>query len=138
MTEMTIYIADDGTSFEDEWDCRHYEWQQNFEDGKPLFQMLDVGKDRLDPMDAESYEDAYFLFFSTHEAIQQCQEVWDCDMVDAYVPYFLNPSRHHHTEIDCGLWAYDENTEEWYHLGKRIEELTKLANDCLVKINGGV
>lgn len=137
MTEITKYVADDGTEFDDEWDCRHYEWQQTFE-GDARFQMLDCGKDRLDPTDAQSYEDAYFLFFPSHESILQCQEVWDCDMVDAYIPRFLNPSRHHHAEIDCGLWVYDDTTEEWYHIGKRIEELTKLANDCLEVINGGV
>lgn len=137
MTEITKYVADDGTEFDDEWDCRHYEWQQQF-DGRAKFQMLGTYYERLDPMDAGSYEDAYFLFFPTHEAIQQCQEAWDCDMVDAYVPRFLNPARKHHTEIDCGLWAYDDTTEEWYHLGKRIEELTAIANKALEIINGGV
>lgn len=138
MTEITKYVADDGTEFDDEWDCRHYEWQQTFEGGKPLFQMLDAGLGRLDPMDAQAYTDASFLFFPTHEAIQQCQEVWDDDMIDTYLPRFLNPARRHHTEIDCGLWAFDENTEEWYHIGKRIEELTKLAEQALTVINGGV
>lgn len=131
MTEMTIYIADDGTSFEDEFDCRQYEWEQSF-NGQPLFQMLGAYYERLDPKDSGSYESPYFLFFPSHEAIQQCQEVWDDDIVDTCQPRFL---RDHHSYIDCGLWAYDETTEDWFHLGKRIEELTAIANKALETVN---
>lgn len=131
MTEITKYVADDGTEFDDEWDCRHYEWQGDFH-GKAKFQMLDVGREKLDPMDAENYSDAYYLFFPSHDAIRQCKKVWDCDMVDCYAPGFL---RDPVGEIDCGLWVLDETTEEWYHLGRRIEELTELANTCMEVIN---
>lgn len=137
MTEITKYVADDGVEFDDEWDCRQYEWEQGF-NGEPLYQMLGAYYERLDPKDSGSYEDPWFLFFPSHESIRQCQEMWDCDIVDCYIPKFLDPNRHHYTEIDCGLWAYDEDTENWYHLGKRIEKLTAIANKCLETVNGGV
>lgn len=134
MTEITKYVADDGTEFDDEWDCKHYEWQQTFGNGVK-FQMLDYAQDKLDPTSTQSYEDACFLFFPDHEAVLQCQEVWDCDMVDVYAPGFLT---RRHTAVDCGLWVYDDTTEDWYHLGQRIDELHKLADTCMSVINGGV
>ena len=36
MTEVTKYIADDGTEFDDEYDCLEYEFEQNVKGGKSL------------------------------------------------------------------------------------------------------
>lgn len=134
MTEIIKYVADDGTEFEDEWDCRLYEWQQDL--GDPKFFLLNDKRKLLDPKDSKSYEDAYFLFIPDNSALRQLRNIWNDDFIDALCPNFL-----YEDDAPCGLWAYDEDinrNDGWYHMGKFIEEKTKLANECLAIINGGV
>ena len=132
MTEIIIYRADDGTDFEDEWDCKYYEWKQSCkeEDYTLLgnhFQILPIDE-------TGSYEDAFFIFVPTQRSAFALFANWDTDMIGADCPSFL-PWRGDQT-IELGLWAWDEDFERWYHVGKRVDELTQLANRAMDAING--
>lgn len=135
MTEVTKYIADDGTEFDDEWDCRQYEWTQTI--GEPTFFLLGSELNLLDVKNANSYDDAWYIYIPTFDALRQLKKVWGEGFIDTLSPWFIWKDE---DEIDLGLWAYDDSihNDGWYHLGKYIEEKTMLANECLSKINGGV
>lgn len=132
MTEITIYRADDGTDFKDEWDCLHYEWKQSCKDAE--YTLLGNRCQILPADKTGSYEDAIFIFVPTLQSALALSANWDTDMIGVDCPPFL-PWRDDQT-IELGLWAWDEDIEEWYHLGKRVDELTKLANRVMNAING--
>ena len=132
MQEIIIYRADDGTDFEDEWDCKHYEWQQSCEKAEYTllgdhFQILPTDK-------IDSYKYASFIFVPTQASAFALNAHWDIDIIDADCPGFL-PWRGDQT-IELGLWAWDEDLEQWYHLGKKVDELTQLATKAMDAING--
>ena len=132
MTEIVIYRADDGTDFEDEWDCKHYEWQQSCEKAEYTllgdhFQILPTDK-------IDSYKYASFIFVPTQASAFALNAHWDIDIIDADCPGFL-PWRGDQT-IELGLWVWDEDLEKWYHLGKKVDELTQLATRAMDAING--
>lgn len=132
MTEIVIYRADDGTEFEDEWDCRHYEWQQSC--GNEDYTLLGCHFQILPNEETNSYEDACFIFVPTQRSAFALCANWDTDMIGADCPSFL-PWRGDQT-IELGLWAWDEDLERWYHLGKKVEELNKMATAAMDAING--
>ena len=132
MEKIVIYRADDGTDFEDEWDCQKYEWEQICKDADYTllgnhFQILPVDE-------TGSYENAYFIFVPTQQSAFALFANWDTDMIGADCPSFL-PWRVDQT-IELCLWACDEDLEKWYHLGKKVDELTQLANRAMDAING--
>ena len=132
MTEIVIYRADDGTDFEDEWDCKHYEWQQSCEKAEYTllgdhFQILPTDK-------IDSYKYASFIFVPTQASAFALNAHWDIDIIDADCPGFL-PWRGDQT-IELGLWVWDEDLEKWYHLGKKVDELNQLATKAMDAING--
>lgn len=134
MEEITIYRADDGTDFDDEYDCLYYEWSTRVEDGMqglPL-KLLDMNYRVLSLRDTDSYNDCSFIFIGSEDAADFLSEIWDTDMVEVYAPRFLG----RWGTDKCGLWARDEDTEEWYHLGDRLAELQNIADQCMKAVNG--
>lgn len=132
MQEIIIYRADDGTDFEDEWDCKHYEWQQSCESAE--YTLLDCHFQILPTKDTNSYEDACFIFIPTQASAFALSNNWDTEMISTYCPAFL-PWRGDQT-VELGLWAWDEDLEKWYHLGKKVDELNQLATKAMDAING--
>ena len=132
MQEIIIYRADDGTDFEDEWDCKHYEWQQSCESAD--YTLLSHNFQILPIDDTNSYEDACFIFVPTQASAFALSNNWDSEMVSTCSPSFL-PWREDQT-IELGLWAWDEDLDNWYHLGKKVDELTQLATKAMDAING--
>ena len=132
MTEIIIYRADDGTDFEDEWDCQKYEWEQSCKDVD--YALLGNHFQILPTDETGSYEDAFFIFVPTQQSAFALSANWDTDMISAECPSFL-PWRGDQN-IELGLWVWDEDFEKWYHLGKKIDELTQLANRAMDAING--
>lgn len=132
MTEIIIYRADDGTEFEDEWDCQKYEWEQSCKDVD--YTLLGNHFQILPTDETSSYEDAFFIFIPTQQSASELYANWDTDMIGAECPPFLF-WRGNQT-IELGLWVWDEDYEKWYHLGKRIDELNQLATRAMDAING--
>lgn len=138
MERIIIYRADDGTDFTDEYECQYYEWSSSIKDNADLpLMLLDVNYHPLCLHETDSYNDAYFIFIGSEKAADFLADIWDTNMVDVYAPHFLG----RYSTRKTGLWAYDESTEEWYHLGDRLAELQEMADKCMKAVNddfGGV
>ena len=137
MEEIIIYRADDGTDFEDEYECRCYEWKCSVNgEQSPQVVLMDVNHKRL-PLDCpESYNDVYYIFIGDEKSANFLYDIWDCDMVDVYRPDFLRGYK-----VKTGLYAYDEEIERWYHLGDKLEEVQREADRCMRTVNewfGGI
>ena len=132
MTEIIKYVADDGTEFDDEWDCRRYEWEQGTKDAE--YVLLSQNYKVLPKDDPNSYDDAFYIFVPTEESIHKLLDNWDGEMISTYSPNVLCYTQRN----ELGLYAWDEDKEEWYHLGNRLDELAKQAKLAMQAINGGV
>lgn len=136
MTEVVKYVADDGTEFDDECDCREYEWQQSVEGAE--YTLLNGNFTVLDNGNNHSYDDAEYIFIPNLRAVKQLYNAWDGDFVSTYRPEFLDRAWNYTGDFNCetGLWAYDWDREDWFHLGSKIAELQKQANEVMARING--
>jgi hypothetical protein len=138
MTEIIKYIANDGTEFDDKYDCKKYEWKQALKN--PEFKLLNDDYEILDPCDSKSYSNAAFIFIPNPSAVKSLWFAWNSDIVGEYCPDFIDNAwrRYDEFECECGLWAYDWDSEEWYHVGKRLTKMTEIANKCMEKINAPI
>lgn len=134
MREITRYEADDGTIFDDEYECAKYEFAQQVEKHRKCFGLLGSQYNLLDPAEPESYEDAYFIYLPNSESTKILRNLYCNDSVlSVCVPDFLND-----WSVDAGLWAYDDDNDYWYHLGDRIAELQDMADQCMESVNQGL
>lgn len=70
-----IYIADDGTQFEDKWTCEEYEWTLNH---KNIYNVLiyDENGNRLtDFMSQDTYENANIVIVPDNAALEDLHEL---------------------------------------------------------------
>jgi len=133
MREITKYEADDGTLFEDECDCLEYEWGQKMENDSHLFTLLSEKRIVLDNSTPSSYDDCYFIYLKNSKSAKALSRIWDGDIIGSYCPDFLGGWN----DAKPGLWAFDEDADEWYHVGERIANLQDMANECMEAVNGG-
>lgn len=130
MTEIIKYVADDGEEFEDEYDCRVYEWGCAIQDAK--FVLLNGDFQKLVIDEPRSYDLAEYIFIPSEKDARKLYDAWDSDLTEVYRPDFLA----YYDTPDLGLWAYDWDTEKWYHMGNHIREEEKRADKCMEVING--
>lgn len=139
MEEITIYRAEDGTDFDDEYECMEYEWKTNIGDN-PEFRLLDGDYQELCPQIPMAYEKAEFVFIPNLRAAKKCYDAWDGDITGQTRPDFLDKAWRWDGNFECelGLWKWDWDREEWFHVGSRIRELQQYADKAMEVINGGV
>jgi hypothetical protein len=71
----TIYIADDGTQFDDEYDCQDYEWKLKHPGLKDII-FYDMKDDVLEDIFSQTtYEDTMKIVVSTDEAVKDLYEL---------------------------------------------------------------
>lgn len=129
MRKEIRWIAEDGTIFDDEDECREYEWKEST--ASATFTLLS-DRFRILPVDeTRSYEDCWYIYLPTEKSVRQIVQCWDTDIIGAYLPDPFNS-----WSVDTGLWAYDTDNDGWYHLGNRLEDLQNIANACMDAING--
>ena len=127
MTELHLYIADDGTEFEDEEDCLRHEAGCRAQGLKGVV-LLDENFRPLPLSDLSQWENAWFIYAKDIQALRDLSDVWDWDLVGVSPPHFLFEDR-------AGLFAYDENQDEWYHVGTRFQEIQSIADKAMKVIN---
>ena len=76
------------------------------------------------------------IFLPSEKSAEQIYGAWDYQVIGMEAPRFLWGC--HYSPPNLGLWAYDETTENWYHVGDRMKELETMANKCMDAINGGI
>lgn len=121
-----IYIADDGTKFDDEDECLAHERklrmrQANFAQNVRLFSK---DKEEFLFIDGDDYERAFFMEILTDEAAAFLEE-W---MQDEY----NNSIFDNKTIPAAGRFYYDELTDAWVN----VEELWRKYEDINAIFNG--
>ena len=101
-----VYIADDGTKFDDEFECTDYEWKQSH----PLLQyikMYDKNGNRLtDLFSEETYGNVTRIFIESEEEAKALRELSNYTGFCCYES--VNSS---------GLWLFDEKDERFVRVG---------------------
>lgn len=130
MREEIRWIAEDGAIFDDEDECREYEWKEST--SSATFVLLSDSFKILPVDNTGSYEDCWYIYLPTEKSVRQLVQCWSTDLIGAYLPDpFINI-----WDVDTGLWAYDTDDDSWYHLGNRLAGLQSIANACMDAING--
>ena len=128
MTELHLYTADDGTEFEDKEDCLAYETGQTAKTLKGKVVLLNADF-KVIPLDIlEKWNRAYFIFVKDMSALHELRDVWDWDLTGLYPPNFLNGDT-------AGLFAYDGDDDEWYHMGARLQILQNIVDKVMRVVN---
>lgn len=128
MEEVVYWRADDGKIFEDEDECREYEFGLAAEELDGQVFLLDTHFHKLPLSNYHSYTDAYYIFLTEDDTWSDLYDRWPD--FDSYFPREL-----HHAK--AGLWVYDDAVDSWYHMGQRIAELQSVTDDCMKVVNGG-
>ena len=71
----TIYIADDGKQFDDEYECEHYEWVLNHPSLKEIICYDEDGNIFDDLFEQDTYEYTMKIFVPTDEAAKEFREL---------------------------------------------------------------
>ena len=131
MRELHLYVANDGTEFEDEEECLAYETAQTAKTLKGKVALLDADF-KVIPLDIlEEWDKAYFIFVKDVSALHELRDVWDWDLTGLYPPDFLNGDT-------AGLFAYDDDADSWYHVGTFLQEIQALADKAMSVINKNI
>lgn len=128
MTELHLYIAEDGTEFEDEEECLRHEAGCRAYELKGRVVLLDEKFCPLFLTDLSQWENAYFIYAKDIQALRDLSNVWDWDLVGISPPRFLFADT-------PGLFAYDGIIDEWYHMGTRLQEIQSVADQAMEIIN---
>ena len=131
MRELHLYIAEDGTEFEDEQECFAYETEQSAKRLKGKVVLLDADFKVIPLGSLADWDKAYFIFTKDVSALHELRDVWDWDLTSLYPPNFLN-------EDTAGLFAYDDDADSWYHVGTFLQEIQALADKAMSVINKNV
>ena len=128
MRELHLYVAEDGTEFEDEEECLTYETAQTAKTLKGKVALLDADF-KVIPLDIlEKWDRAYFIFVKDMSALHELRDVWDWDLTGLCPPDLL-------FEDTAGLFVYDEDYDSWYHMGTRLQEIQSIADRAMKTIN---
>ena len=118
MTTIEIYVADDGTEFRDEEECRLYEDSKRDYSSVRFF---DIEQEEINPnaytIDC-LYGDANYLIIVDAERAKEL-------FTYLYETYGFEPPREYETG---DILAYDEDDGGWYDLVKKIDELIGIYN----------
>lgn len=101
-----LYIADDGTEFDDEWDCEEYEWIQNHQGLKEIVFLDQDGKVLEDPMSENTYINAETIIVPTDEAAKELRELGE------YAGWFYD------SIISAGTWVFNKDPYNTQYLLK--------------------
>ena len=127
MTELHLYVADDGTEFEDEEECLLYEAGCRARGLKGVV-LLDENFHPLPLSDLSQWENAWFIYAKDIQALRDLSDIWDWDLTGISPPRFLFADT-------PGLFAYDGTIDEWYHMGTRLQEIQSVADRAMKAIN---
>ena len=104
MTELHLYIAEDGTEFEDEEECLRHEVGCRAQGLKGVV-LLDENFRPLLLSDLSQWENAWFIYVKDIQALRDLSDVWDWDLTGIRPPRFLLADT-------PGLFAHDETIDE--------------------------
>ena len=113
MKTITTYIANDGTEFNNEWECQDYEAEQEARKYQDTAILLDEDGERL-PLCDDSFQEAFYIKAVTDEAARFMAERFVC---------WSTPWNEYGIEPHAGIWAFFN--EEWTQ-AEEIEKVYKI------------
>lgn len=131
MRELHLYIAEDGTEFEDEQECYAYETEQSAKKLKGKVVLLDAQFRPIPLGSLADWDKTFFIFVKDVPALHELRAVWDWDLTGMCIPDCL-------MEDTAGLFAYDEDYDTWYHLGAHLQKVQSIADKAMSVINKNV
>ena len=118
MNEVIKYIADDGTEFEDRWDCINYEKRLLLNYHRDEFALFDENSCPLSLEDVETEEVYYIIVKHPRGAITLGK--WFETEGD------VNPFEFTEVEKTVGTWAYTDSERGWIKLEDEIHRYVTL------------
>jgi len=109
----TVYIADDGTEFDDEDDCFAYEQERNLDNGKHTF--FDNGLKRI--KEFKDCEDVYYVYIENEKDVEETR-----DFLSNYVGVYSDNISHE------GLWMYDTLVDNFVDID---DKMARLENELI-------
>lgn len=97
-----IYIADDGTQFNDEYDCKDYEWKLNHPHLKNVHIFDEDGNEFDDILSDEAYHYSAKIIVTSNEAVKDFQDL------ASYTRYCFYE---HINKV--GEWRFDKTKERF-------------------------
>lgn len=94
----TIFIADDGTEFDDEWDCKDYEFRKSLDlEGIEIYDKYGT---RHDPLSEDGYNNAVKIIVKTERAVS------DLNKIAKYTGFSL-----YEDVNSVGTWIFKEHDD---------------------------
>lgn len=92
----TVFIADDGTVFDDEWDCQDYEFRKSID--FESIEIYDQYRTRYDPLSEDGYNKAVKIIVKTEKAVS------DLNKIAKYTGFIL-----YEDVNSVGTWIFKEH-----------------------------
>ena len=124
MQEVRYWLANDGTKFDDEYDCIRYERQKKLEKYKDDFIFYDEQKNIIFPEEANA-DQIFIVVIKTPDAAKYVGEWFEDD--GCYSPFDGCEFGH-----EVGTWVWGDLLEmgdEWIKLEAEIERLQNFLNE---------
>ena len=131
MTEIHLYVAEDGTEFEDELECMAYEAGQVARMLKGQVVLLTEVFQPIPLDDLSMWDNTWYIFVKDLPTLHALRNLWDENLIGRCVPRFL-------FKETPGLFAYDENTETWYNMDIRLQTLQTIMNKAMSVIDDNI
>jgi hypothetical protein len=124
MTYYSYYEADDGTRFDDEEECFRYERNKELE---PFINDITCYNERLSPIDLveNDWDDIWYINAKNAKALEAFNKIYAIDA--GYTEVLFDSDT-----IYC--YYFDENSQEWVNIPRKIEELQDLAKEIGLKV----
>lgn len=91
-----IFIADDGTEFDDEWDCKDYEFRKSLD--LDSIELYDKYGTRYDPLSGTGYDKVIKIIVKTEKAVS------DLNKIAKYTGFIL-----YEDVNSVGTWMFKEH-----------------------------
>ena len=119
MIKHVCYIADDGTTFEDENKCYKYERDLMLKKCERNIHMWDYNFQPISVTDSQVFDKVFYLTCDTADAVKIISKLFE-DMhcsspFDGYIDYSYAAGRH---------YCYQDN--KWYEADKLIDKARKM------------
>ena len=121
MKEVRYWVAEDGTRFNDYFDCYQYERKTELRKFKNDFIFFDVDC-RLLSIDRANTDNIEYIIVKTIECAEMLNEWFEEDGVTS--PFENRPN-----EEKTGTFRWESLTSEWKRVENELAELDKLLGD---------
>ena len=122
MREITKYVANDGTEFEDEEECRYYEMTEGMKTIKGVKFFSENGKEITNYSSLEDLlNSSYFIKITNENDFDKFEEIISDEFGGDYWADGWNSLRG-----ETGLFYYDKDFERWISWDEQYDKLREI------------